>query len=204
MKNLIAKISDIQAKLNAPKCQYNSFGKYNYRSCEDILVALKPLLANHGLIQTISDSVQVHADRFYIMATVIVTDGENTIKTDAIARESLAKKGMDDSQITGTASSYARKYALNGMWLIDDSKDADTEEFRKQSTDKAQKEIISKSKEYITEDQKEDLEELLIKTKSDITAFMRFCKVSKLSDIDVSNYDVIFNRVKSKLNLKDE
>lgn len=199
MKNLISKISDIQAKLNAPKCQYNSFGKYNYRSCEDILVALKPLLAKHGLIQTISDSVQVHGDRFYIIANVNVTDGENNISTNALARESLNKKGMDDSQITGTASSYARKYALNGMWLIDDSKDADTEEFRSQSTEKAQKEIISKSKEYISEEQKEELEELLIKTKSDIKAFMQFCKVSNLADIEVCNYDAIYQRVKAKL-----
>ena len=156
-------------------------------------------MAQHGLIQTISDSVQVHGDRFYIIANVNVTDGENNISTNALARESLTKKGMDDSQITGTASSYARKYALNGMWLIDDSKDADTEEFRKQSTEKAQKEIISKSKEYISEDQKEELEELLIKTKSDIKAFMQFCKVSNLADIEVCNYDTIYQRVKSKL-----
>tara|TARA_R110001606_G_scaffold141321_2_gene280469 strand:+ start:8721 stop:9329 length:609 start_codon:yes stop_codon:yes gene_type:complete len=199
MKTLIAKISDIQAKLNAPKGQYNSFGKYNYRSCEDILVALKPLLAQHGIIQTISDSMQVHGDRFYIKATATVTDGEYTICTHALARESLSKKGMDDSMITGTASSYARKYALNGMWLIDDSKDADTEEFRKQSTEKAQKEIISKSKEYISKDQKEELEELLIKAKVNNKAFMQFCKVSKLDDIEVSNYDSIYQKVNRKL-----
>jgi|11_taG_2_1085331.scaffolds.fasta_scaffold04108_2 hypothetical protein len=199
MKKLVEKIIDIQSKLNAPKSQLNSFGNYRYRSCEDILVALKPFLAQHGLIQTISDSVQVHGDRFYIMATVKVTDGENSIITEALARESLTKKGADDSQITGAASSYARKYALNGMWLIDDSKDADTEEFRKQSTEKAQKEIINKSKEYITQDQKEDLEELLIKTKADMIAFMKFCKVSSIGEIEASNYNAIYKKVKAKL-----
>jgi len=200
MKNLIAKISDIQAKLNAPKGQYNSFGKYNYRSCEDILVALKPLLAQHGLIQTISDSVQVHGDRFYIIANVNVTDGENNISTNALARESLIKKGMDDSQTTGTASSYARKYALNGMWLIDDSKDADTEEFRKQSTEKAQKEIISKSKEYISEDQKQKIDNMIIKAGIDNKTFLDYYKINSLDEIETCNYPNILKIVESKLN----
>lgn len=128
----ISRIVKIQNELKAPKGQYNSFGKYRYRSQEDILEAVKPLLAENGLLQTITDKVEYIGDtasgdgRYYISATVRVTDGKNTVEVTGYAREAYSKKGMDDSQITGTASSYARKYALGGMWLIDDTKDADT------------------------------------------------------------------------------
>lgn len=128
----IGKIVKIQNELKAPKGQYNSFGKYRYRSQEDILEAVKPLLAENGLLQTITDKVEFVGDtatgdgRFYVSATVRVTDGKTTVEVTGYAREAYSKKGMDDSQITGTASSYARKYALGGMWLIDDTKDADT------------------------------------------------------------------------------
>lgn len=121
--NLHAKLSEIQVKLKAPKGQFNSFGKYKYRSCEDILEAIKPLL--NGLVLTISDDVVLIGDRYYIKATSTISDGENSISVQAFARESLDKKGMDDSQISGTASSYARKYSLNGLFCIDDTKDAD-------------------------------------------------------------------------------
>jgi len=121
------KISAIQAKLKAPKSQYNSFGKYKYRNQEDILEAVKPLLAQEGLVQFLSDDIERHGDRYYIRATVTVTDGQKEVMVSALAREPESKKGMDESQITGTASSYARKYALNGMWNIDDTKDADTQ-----------------------------------------------------------------------------
>jgi len=124
MKELIKKISDIQLKLKAPKTQYNSFGKYYYRNCEDILEGVKPLLGE--LILTVTDDIIMVGDRIYIKATASITDGEHTMSTSSMARESLSKKGMDDSQITGTASSYARKYALNGLLLIDDTKDADS------------------------------------------------------------------------------
>lgn len=123
-------LSEIQAKLNAPKSQYNSFGKYNYRSCEDILSAVKPLLAEYGLTIILSDCVVLIGDRYYIEATATVSDGMNSISNKAYAREDETKKGMDGSQITGTASSYARKYALNGLFAIDDTKDADTDEHR--------------------------------------------------------------------------
>ena len=108
----------------APKGQFNKFGKYNYRSCEDILEGLKLVL--NGLVVTVEDDVKIVGDRVYIKSTATLTDGENSISNSAFARESLTKKGMDDSQITGTASSYARKYALNGLFLIDDTKDADS------------------------------------------------------------------------------
>ncbi|AUR96847.1 ERF superfamily protein [Vibrio phage 1.233.A._10N.261.51.E6] len=129
----------VQSTLNAPKNQRNNFGKYNYRSCEDIMQAVKPLLASHNLVQFVSDEIEQVGDRFYVKATVTVTDGEHSHSVSAYARESLTKKGMDDAQVTGATSSYARKYALNGMYNIDDSKDADTNEFRQQATQQAQK-----------------------------------------------------------------
>lgn len=127
-------LRNIQAELKAPKGQYNSFGKYHYRSAEDILEAVKPLLAKYGVLMTISDEVVAIADRIYVMATVTVENSKGVVKTvKSYAREPQDKKGMDDSQITGTASSYARKYALNGMFLIDDTKDADTNEYAEQT-----------------------------------------------------------------------
>lgn len=130
----IEKIVAIQSELKAPKGQYNSFGKYNYRSCEDILEGVKPLLAKHGLVLTIQDSIDLIGDRFYVKATATITDGKEQLSTSAYARESLDKKGMDASQVTGATSSYARKYALNGLLCIDDTKDADTMNNAKQDT----------------------------------------------------------------------
>lgn len=136
-KNLIK----VQATLNAPKNQRNSFGNYNYRSCEDIMGAVKPLLAEHGLVQFVSDEIEQVGDRFYVKATVTVTDGTKSHSVSAYARESLSKKGMDDAQVTGSTSSYARKYALNGMYNIDDTKDADTNEYREQAKQKANEQV---------------------------------------------------------------
>lgn len=132
MGNVNAILSAIQFELKAPKGQYNSFGKYNYRSCEDILEAVKPLLKKHGGLLTISDEMFTAGDRVYVKATATFTDndGSVTISSTAFAREPNDQKGQSESQITGTASSYARKYALNGLFLIDDAKDADTDEYR--------------------------------------------------------------------------
>lgn len=135
-KTLIEKISNIQKELKAPKSQFNSFGKYNYRSCEDIVESVKPLLSKQGLALFIKDEIIFVGDRYYIKATATITDGENEVSTTALAREPLEKKGMDDSQITGTASSYARKYALNGLFAIDDTKDADSLNTSKDYTEK--------------------------------------------------------------------
>ena len=123
------KLINIQHDLKAPKGNYNSFGKYKYRSCEDILEAVKPLLAREECTLTITDDIIQVGDRFYIKATARITDGTEAVEVSALARESDEKKGMDSSQVTGTASSYARKYALNGLFLIDDTKDADTDEY---------------------------------------------------------------------------
>lgn len=130
-KTFIDKLTCIQANLKAPKGQYNNFGKYKYRSCEDILEAVKPHLAQHGLALILSDEPVLCGEWHYIKATAMITDGTSDCTATAYARESVTKKGMDDSQITGTASSYARKYALNGLFLIDDTKDADTNEQHK-------------------------------------------------------------------------
>lgn len=133
MKELI----EIQSKLKAPKGQYNSFGKYKYRSAEDILEAVKPLLREQNCLMTLSDEIVMVGERYYIQATVTLTNSEGkSITNKAYARESESKSGMDQSQITGTASSYARKYALNGLFCIDDTKDADTDEYHNQTSGK--------------------------------------------------------------------
>lgn len=124
-KTFIEKVSEIQATLKAPKNQRNNFGGYNYRNQEDILEAVKPLLKEAGLVLTISDQLESTLSRVYIKSTATITDGTNSISNTALAREAEVQKGMSDSQISGSASSYARKYALNGLFLIDDTKDDD-------------------------------------------------------------------------------
>lgn len=126
--NIHKKLMTIQSKLVAPKGQYNKFGKYSYRSCEDILEAIKPILKEVEATLIISDSIEVFGDRYYIKATATLYDAEGLggqVSNSAYAREEQAKKGMDGSQITGSTSSYARKYALNGLFAIDDTKDSD-------------------------------------------------------------------------------
>ena len=131
-------LTDIQNELKAPKKRTNSFGGYKYRSCEDILEAVKPLLKKYNVTLTISDTIEEIGGRVYVKATAELRNGENIggYSVTAYARESELKKGMDDSQITGAASSYARKYALNGLFLIDDSKDADTDEYADEAENK--------------------------------------------------------------------
>lgn len=126
--NIREALLEIQSKLHAPKNQLNKFGGYNYRSCEDILEALKPLLKEVGAILTITDEIVLLGERFYVKAHATLTLGDESVVVSAFAREPEDKKGSDASQITGAASSYARKYALNGLFLIDDAKDADTNE----------------------------------------------------------------------------
>lgn len=138
-KPIYASLMAVQAELKAPKGQHNSFGKYDYRSAEDIIEAVKPLLKENGLFLNMSDEVVLVGDRYYIKATVKVVDvvtGES-VQTSALAREAAQKKGMDESQVTGTASSYARKYALNGLFAIDDNRDADTNEYARQTSQSA-------------------------------------------------------------------
>lgn len=149
--NIAEKLSAMQRELLAPKTQFNSFGKYSYRSCEDILEALKPLMKKYKTAIIITDDVKEVGGRCYVVATANLIDTENsdedraaTISTTAWAREPEEKKGMDESQITGTASSYARKYALNGLFAIDDVQDAD-----------ARAERAKKAKELTDEEKRE-------------------------------------------------
>lgn len=134
--NIGEKLTAIQTAVKAPKNLYNSFGKYNYRNAESILEALKPYLKQVNASLTVSDEIIMVGDRFYVRATVELIDNEDlgsSIRISALAREEAEKKGMDGSQVTGTASSYARKYALNGMFLLDDTKDADSDEYHEQT-----------------------------------------------------------------------
>ena len=186
--NIYEKLMNVQQELKCNKGQYNSFGKYKYRSCEDILESVKPLLKKYNLILTLSDTLEYIGDRYYIKAIAKITDTEtpyeefeelkaiNCITNVAYAREELEKKGMDGSQITGTASSYARKYALNGLLAIDDTKDADTDEFKNQTTEeeKATKEQIDYIKEQLAT---YDMEEIEVKD------FLKKCGKKKLSDL---------------------
>ena len=119
------KLAEIQAKVKAPKGQFNSFGKYNYRSAEDILEAVKQVVNPMGYSITISDTIINVGDRYYIKATATLSNGKETWSTDGYAREEESKKGMDGSQVPGASSSYARKYALNGLFALDDTKDSD-------------------------------------------------------------------------------
>ena len=140
-KTIYEKLLTVQNELKAPKDKRNNFGGYNYRSCEGILEAVKPLLQEQELMLTIKDEVVNIGDRYYVRATVLLDDisSNGEIAITALAREEEAKKGMDASQITGTASSYARKYALNGLFLIDDTKDADTDEYHRTTQENGQK-----------------------------------------------------------------
>lgn len=136
--NIYEKLGIIQSKLKAPKGQYNSFGKYKYRSCEDILEAVKPLLTETKTVLSVTDRMEVVGDRIYVRAEAHLNDCEDSgeIITVAYAREEESKKGMDSSQVTGAASSYARKYALNGLFCIDDNKDSDSTNIGDKTTGK--------------------------------------------------------------------
>lgn len=134
-------LNKIQTELKAPKSQRNNFGKYNYRSCEDILEAVKPLLKKYDATLIIADDIVLIGNRYYVKATATLTSADGANTATAFAREEETRKGMDASQITGSASSYARKYALNGLFAIDDTKDADTRDNReiKVNTDETEK-----------------------------------------------------------------
>ena len=161
--NIYEKLLKAQVELKAPKGQYNSFGKYKYRSCEDILEALKPVLDKLKLTLFIKDDVIEVNTRNYVKATIILVNTEKPdeqIQTSALAREEETKKGMDGSQITGASSSYARKYALNGMFMIDDTKDSDSTNTHgkdEAKTDEEKKQAFLNSKEGMIERLKESL-----------------------------------------------
>lgn len=192
------KMMKIQTTLKAPKNLFNSFGNYKYRNAEGILEAVKPLLAENKLSMYISDDVQAVNDRVYVKATVSIFDietGESVMAT-ASAREALNKKGMDDSQITGTASSYARKYALNGIFLLDDTKDADTDENQKECTARANKQEQEKNKEKLDQMKislvkQKTLLDLCEDEKFDINKILKSYKHESIKDITEGQYKYI-------------
>lgn len=175
-------LQQIQTELKAPKSQRNSFGNYNYRSLEDIMEALKPLLEKHNASLIVGDSIELVGDRFYIKATAKLYDesmnviGENT----AYAREELSKKGMDASQITGATSSYARKYCLNGLFCIDDTKDADSMDNTKHETKQQVK--------LVTEAQAKEIADLAYRTGSDYDKLLKFAQCNDLTEMTFDNY----------------
>lgn len=183
------KLLKIQSELKAPKNRFNAFGKYNYRDAEGILEAAKPLLKEHGLVLTLSDEPEQRGDRYYITATCLLELGADFKKVKASAREEDSKKGMDGSQVTGASSSYARKYALNGLFLIDDTQDAD-------STNSQTEPVKTKEKKQETKEQS-SLTEILVETPA-------FAKAAKwIAEFDGATLDAI-DALKSKYSMTAE
>ena len=189
MKEINIKLMNIQQELKAPKGQYNSFGKYAYRSCEDILEAVKPLLKKEKVVLTISDELQYIGNRYYIKATatLIDTESEATISNSAYAREEETKKGMDGSQITGASSSYARKYALNGLFGIDDNKDSDTTNIQSKE-EKEDKKISPKQIELIQKYYQGE----------NLTKLLEANNLEKLEDMSINKASEILSKLFAK------
>lgn len=177
----------IQSELNAPKNLYNSFGKYSYRSCESILEAVKPLLLKYDAGLTITDEIVLIGDRYYVQAKAIFTKGEDIEIVTAYAREPEAKKGMDESQITGTASSYARKYALNGLFCIDDNKDADTDENRNERDARASRNEEANDPK-VTEKEVKMMTDMAKEVGVSIEAILERYRVMSLADLRMKQY----------------
>lgn len=192
MKEINIKLMNIQQELKAPKGQYNDFGKYAYRSCEDILEAVKPLLKKEKVVLTISDELQYIGNRYYIKATatLIDTESEATISNSAYAREEETKKGMDGSQITGASSSYARKYALNGLFGIDDNKDSDTTNIQNKE-EKEDKKVSPKQMELIQKYYQGE----------NLTKLLEVNNLEKLEDMSINKASEILSKLFKK---KDE
>ena len=200
--NIYEKLMNIQKELKAPKSQYNSFGKYKYRSCEDILESVKPLLEKYKVTIILTDKLEQIGERYYIRAMAILfdTESDNSIENTAYAREEETKKGMDGSQITGTSGSYARKYALNGLLLIDDTKDADTDEFTKENNKEKTKEEPKEKK--ITEGQLKVLSKLY--TGDNLVKLLELNKIDKLEDMSMEKANEIILKLKKKGEEKNE
>lgn len=200
--NIYEKLMNIQKELKAPKGQYNSFGKYKYRSCEDILESVKPLLEKYKVTIILTDKLEQIGERYYIRAMAILfdTESDNSIENTAYAREEETKKGMDGSQITGTSSSYARKYALNGLLLIDDTKDADTDEFAKENNKGKTKEEPKEKK--ITPGQLKALSKLY--TGDNLVKLLELNNLEKLEDMSMEKANEIILKLKKKGEEKNE
>lgn len=181
----------IQSELKAPKGNYNKFGKYSYRSCEDILEAVKPICKKYDSVLVISDKPILIGERYYIEATVTLRTPRNIFEVKAYAREEDTKKGMDASQITGTASSYARKYALNGLFCIDDTKDADSNELKEQQENRAKKEPAKNKEaqaELVGEFQVEHIIEMCDKHHKDVADMCKYFGVKEVKEMTMEQY----------------
>ena len=180
------KLMRIQTQIKAPKNLYNSFGKYNYRNAESICEAVKPFLEKENVSLILVDDMVAIGNRYYLKATARLLDNENneSIEVSAFAREPEQKKGMDESQITGTASSYARKYALNGLFLLDDTKDADTDEYHNQTAYQQ----ANENKTTVTSEQVGKLKLEMIRTGATEQYICEYYKLNKLIDMTQEQY----------------
>ena len=197
------KLSEIQAELKAPKGQFNSFGKYSYRSAEDILEAVKPICKKYKAVLILSDTIRNMDDRFYVVATAKLMDleADDEIFVTAYAREAEKKSGMDESQITGSCSSYARKYALNGLFNIDDTKDADTDEQHKVVSEASKKETKAKAEKAkaddpkITHDKVEIAVSIIRNKQTTLANVLQAYGVDKLADLTETQYENLMKRL---------
>lgn len=202
-RTLYQKLSRIQAELKAPKNLYNKFGNYSYRNAEGIQEALKPYEVKFGVMTTLTDSIEEVNGRVYVKATATIydTDTGESLSVTAYAREAETKKGMDDAQVTGATSSYARKYALNGLFLLDDNKDVDSEEYQAQGKPEpnkttSKKETKSKAESQTTDKPLTDKEMAFLKqryTGDNLAKLLEFYQIEKIEDI---NPDVARNLIK--------
>lgn len=198
MKELIA----IQTELKAPKSQTNTFGKYKYRSLEDILEALKPLLQKQNCFVSLTDEITLIGDRYYVKATATIrNDSGDSVSVSAMAREEENKKGMDSAQLTGATSSYARKYALNGLFAIDDTKDADaTNTHGNEPQQKAPPQSKTTDEQVrINKEQFEELQKLIDESGADIEKFCQTFKIGSLSEMYEAHYEKAITALNKKL-----
>ena len=197
--NIYMKLVNIQSALKAPKSQFNSFGKYNYRSCEDILEGLKPILKEEKALVILDDNIVQIGNRFYVEATATLIDAETgeKVSTKALAREDETKKGMDLAQVTGSVSSYARKYALNGLFCIDDTKDSDAtnkhgNEQKKKEVNESELNTLYSLGESIEKD----------KNRVDSEVYKKFGKLAV--DLTKQEYEKVLNGYKSILDKRNQ
>jgi hypothetical protein len=198
MKNILSKLLKVQSELKAPKGQYNNFGKYKYRSAEDILEAVKPIAHSHNSVVNLSDEMVAISERYYIKATATISDVDSgeSYSVTAYAREEENKKGMDGSQITGTASSYARKYAMNGLFAIDDTKDPDTDEHAKQTKEDDKEDDKKETK--ATAKQVELIKSLLNNVEAHIEYTCTQYNVKNLKELTMKQASEVVSKIKAK------
>lgn len=195
--NLKEKLNRIQTELKAPKGQFNKFGNYAYRSCEDVLEGLKPLLRETKTSITMSDTIKHIGDRYYVRAKIKLLDDESDeiIEVCAYARETLDRKGMDESQITGATSSYARKYALNGMFAIDDNKDADTQAPKETTAVSSFKRGLEKSAETLDKEKIVELIKFFDPTVKTADQYATYIKEKTGDELKAENYKTIIDKL---------